>query len=112
MVADYKNSAGYATGSDTSRQAAQSLFQRGSLQFEVLKALYENHAGMVVDDALIHMRNVMKRDFDRSTIGARFTELKDAGLIEATSGRGITARGKSAVVYKITIKGRDYILNN
>ncbi len=108
----YPNSPGYAQGSATSKAAAESLYNRDGLHYAVLNSLYNNHHGLVVDDVKRLMQVSMKREFDRSTIAARFTELEAAGMLIATEERGRTARGKSATIYKLTIKGRDFVLNN
>lgn len=108
----YPQSPGYAQGSATSREAAESLYNRDGLHFGVLNALYNNPHGLVVDDVKSLMQKSMNREFDRSTIAARFTELQAAGMLQETDLRGVTARGKSATIYKLTIKGRDFVLNN
>ena len=108
----YPQTTGYAKGSDTSKAAAESLYNRDGLHFGVLNALYNNPHGLVVDDVKRLMQAQMKREFDRSTIAARFTELQAAGMLQETELRGVTARGKSATIYKLTIKGRDFVLNN
>lgn len=108
----YPNSPGYAKGSETSQAAAETLYNREGLHFAVLQCLYNKAQGLVVDDVKYLVQRSMGRDFDRSTVAARFTELEAQGLIESTDQRGVTARGKSATIYKITIKGRDFILNN
>ncbi len=108
----YSQSAGYAKGSDTSRAAAETLYDRDGLQFFVLAFLYMHSQGLVVDDVKKAAQTRFKRDYDRSTIAARFTELEAAEMIRATDERGKSARGKSATIYKITRKGMDYIINN
>lgn len=108
----YPNSPGYARNSATSREAAETLYNRDGLHFGVLQALYNNPHGLIVDDVKRIMQIYMKREFDRSTIAARFTELEAAGMIEATDKTAKTLRGKNATIYRATIKGRDYVLNN
>lgn len=109
---NYPQSPGYAKGSDTSKAAAESLYNRDGLHFSVLQALYSAPNGLIVDQVKFIMQKAMNREFDRSTIAARFTELETAGMITSTELRGVTLRGKPATIYKITIKGRDFVLNN
>lgn len=108
----YPHTAGYAKNSETSKEAAESVYDREGLQFSVMAILFNNPLGLVVDDVKMVVEKIKGRTFDRSTIAARFTELKLAEMIEETQYYGKTARGKKAVIYKLTTKGRDYILNN
>lgn len=110
---NYPNSPGYARKSDTSREAAESLSGHRELSLTVLKVIYAaaNH-GLIVDEAKVIVERAMERDFDRSTIAARFSELKNQGYIEETAERRKTQRQKNATVFRITIKGRDRALNN
>lgn len=109
----YPNSPGYAQGSATSKAAADSLTGHGEVASVVLRAVRDalNH-GMTVDEAKIIVERALERDFDRSTVAARFTELKMNGMIEETPATRPTPRGRSATVFRITIKGRDFVLNN
>ena len=101
----YPQTTGYAKGSDTSRAAAETLYDREGLQFAVMSCLYNNPQGLVVDDVKKYVQHIKQRDFDRSTIAARFTELEAAGMLKATDERGTSARGKSATIYKLTASG-------
>lgn len=109
----YPQSPGYAKNSDTSKAAAHALTGHGAVSSAVLRAIRDagNH-GMIVDEAKIIIERVFERDFDRSTVAARFTELKEGGMIEETNATRPTPRGRQATVFKITIKGRDFVLNN
>lgn len=108
----YKNSPGFAAGSATSKNAAATLYDRDGIQFGIMTALYAVPTGLNVDDARRVVETARRRDFDRSTIAARFTELEAAGMVAATDKTSPSRRGKPSTVYKLTIKGRDYVLNN
>lgn len=108
----YPNTPGFAKGSATSENAARTLYDRDSIQFGILISLYAVPGGLNVDDTRKQVEVARKRDFDRSTIAARFTELEAAGMIQATDKTAPSRRGKPATVYKLTTKGRDFVLNN
>ena len=108
----YPNTPGHAKGSATSENAARTLYDREGIHFGILISLYAVPVGLNVDDARRVVETSRKRDFDRSTIAARFTELEAAGMIKATDKTAPSRRGKPATVYTLTIKGRDYVLNN
>lgn len=108
----YPFTTGFAKGSATSKAAADSLQSRDAVAFAVLQALYVVGAhGYIVDEAKPIVEHALGRDFDRSTVAARFTELKEMGYIEETSATRQTPRGRQAAVHKISIKGRDAVLN-
>lgn len=109
----YPNTPGYAQGSTTSKAAAESLVGHGEVAAAVLRAVKGalNH-GLTVDEAKIIIERGLERDFDRSTVAARFTELKMNGMIQETPRTRPTPRGRQATVFTITIKGRDFLLNN
>ncbi len=109
----YPNSPGYAKGSDTSKAAAESLSTHGELSFAVLRAVRNaGSIGIIVDDAKALVEDELGRSFDRSTVAARFTELKAQEMIEETDQRRMTPRDRMATVFKITLKGRNYFINN
>lgn len=92
---------GYAKNSDTSRAAAQRLTDRTFIHEKILTILKITPAGMTVDEMKPRLEIAMDRVFDRSTVAARFTELKAAGKIAETDERRQTPMGRSATVYKI-----------
>lgn len=108
----YPNTPGHAAGSATSQAAAETLYDREGLHFFILAMLYTNPAGFTVDEVKGSLEEAKGRDFDRSTVAARFTELKAKEMIADTNETRTSNRGKSATVWKATIKGRDYVLNN
>ena len=109
---NYPNSPGYAQGSATSKAAAEALSGHGEISSAVLRAVRDAGShGLIVDEGKIIIERALERDFDRSTIAARFTELKILGLIEETNQRRKTPRERMAAVFKITIAGRDRCLN-
>ncbi len=109
---NYPNSPGYAQGSETSRAAAESLSGHSELCLNILAVLRSSVSGLIVDDVKAMVERNLERSFDRSTIAARFTELKERGMIYETAETKKTPRGRAATVFKLTIKGRDHILNN
>ena len=109
----YPNSPGYASGSATSRMAAEQLTGRGEIVMAVLRRLYvAANTGRTVDELKASIEATMERTFDRTTIGARVTELQALGYVQPTNDTRKTPRGRQATVFKITVKGMDYCLNN
>lgn len=109
----YPNTPGFAKWSDTSKEAADLLTDKPQIWYCILNAIKSsNNHGLTVDEVKPMVQWLMQRDFDRSTIAARFTEMKELGYLEETDERRPTPRGRSATVFKITIKGRDYLLNH
>lgn len=105
----YPASPGFAAGSETSKGAADALTGRDAAQREVLKALYHHRDGLIVDEIKIVIEKTMGREFDRSTVAARCTELEARLLIHATEGRRMSARNRPAAIYKITIDGEIHL---
>lgn len=97
----YPESPGYARRSETSREAATRLTDRDIIHDKILKILKITPAGMTVDEMKPRIEVALDREFDRSTIAARFTELKAKALIVETDERRQTPRGRSALVYKL-----------
>lgn len=108
----YPNSPGYAQNSATSRSAAEQLTGRGEIASAVLNSFYMSAVGRTVDELKTSIEAALGRDFDRTTIGARVTELKAEGMVEETPMTRTSARGRQVTVFRLTIKGRDYCLNN
>lgn len=108
----YPNSPGYAKGSATSKAAADSLPDLTPMCRDILKELYTRPNGLIVDEVKQGLELSSLRTFDRSTIAARFTELTERSFIKETEYTRKTPRGRQATVYVITIKGRDFLLNN
>lgn len=107
----YPHKPGHAPDSATSREAADRL-SHSDLFNSVLDFIYVSNAdGCTVDEALKFMETKMQRTFDRTTIGARFTEARLNGFIEDTGKTRLTPRLRRASVYRITVKGRDRVLN-
>lgn len=108
----YPNTPGFAKGSDTSREAAEQLTDKPKIWWSILNSIKSaNSHGLTVDEVKPMIQWLMQRDFDRSTVAARFTEMKELGYLEETDERRPTPRGRSATVWKITVKGRDFLLN-
>lgn len=100
----YPAAAGYAKGSDTSKEAAVRLTTKKALHEIILGVLAVSPAGMTVDEMkpIVEMR--LGRSFDRSTVAARFTELKSeawgAAIVETPETR-ISPMNRPAHVHKI-----------
>lgn len=107
----YPNTPGHAAGSATSQAAAETLYDREGLHFFVLSCLYMTPSGLIVDEVKLQLEHEKGRTFDRSTVAARFTELKAQEMIIETADTRTSNRGKAASVWKLTTKGRDYVLN-
>lgn len=98
----YPDQPGFAAGSDTSQNAADKLTLRDELHTFIsnrLEMIYP--AGMTVDEMKVRVEQYFNRDFDRSTIAARFTELADAKVrkIIALEETRLTPRNRPAHVY-------------
>jgi len=89
------------------------LTSQGEVARAVLVALRDaGDHGLIVDESRIMVERALDRDFDRSTIAARFTELKARGMIRETDERRQTPRGRKAAVFKILQSGRDALQLN
>lgn len=110
----YPTSAGFVKGSDTSKQAAEQLQTQGRIATAVLLALRQaGRDGLIVDEARIFAQDMNKEEYERSTVAARFSELKNMGFIEDTGNRRESKKsGRMVAVFKITTTGRDYLLNS
>lgn len=97
----YPNGPGYARGSDTSREAAERLTARTFIHDAVIELLEGRADGLIVDEVRAVMERRLGRKFDRTTIGARFTELEKLGRIIKTDEKRQTPMGRNAAVYKL-----------
>lgn len=80
----YPENPGYAKNSNTSFQAAEKLTGKDILYDVIIDYLRAHPEGATVDDLKIVCEDKMDRDYDRSTIAARFTELTLKNKIIAT----------------------------
>ncbi len=97
--------AGHAKGSDTSKEAADRLTDRTAIHKMILEILDHHYPlGLTVDEIKPIIEYKLRRNFDRSTIAARFTELKSAkfncSIIE-TPDKRLSPMNRLAHVYKI-----------
>lgn len=99
--ARYPYEAGFSKNSDTSKEAAQKLTGKDALYEIILDLLRTVKKGFTVDEAKVLIEDRAKKEYDRSTIAARFTELKAIGKIQETPETRKTPRGRNAHVYKI-----------
>lgn len=122
----YPESPGFVAGSETSREAAESLTTKDILRNCLLDAFSRHYTiqmpfynvadkfkglgferpytigleiGLTGDEGLVYAHTVLGQDFDRGTIAARFTELKHEGLIVELDRRRPSLRGRSAAVH-------------
>ena len=95
----YPNSAGYAKGSETSKEAAQKLTSREIISESVLHLVdAAAQFGITVDEARIRIENMLDKDFERSTIAARFSELTKQGTI-TIAGKRDNDKGRKVNYY-------------
>ena len=107
---NYPDNPGYAQKSETSKQAASRLTCQSELHILILSELSDHGAtGLIVDEALPIVINKMQRHFDRSTVAARFTEMKIMGLIETSDLTRLTPKNRSASVFVINQNGLDWL---
>lgn len=96
----YPNSAGYAKNSETSKMAADQLRTKTFIREYVLSLLMRHGAhGLTPDEAKAIIERETNQSFDRTTIAARFTELKAADRIKLSGARRPTPRGRMAEVH-------------
>lgn len=94
----FPHSPGFARNSDTSRQAAETLSNKDKMQRLIIEYMGIMPGGITPDEAKSYLERILDREFDRSTVAARFTELKELGRIIETAERRKTPRGKPAAV--------------
>lgn len=98
----YPRGPGFQKNSDTSREAAKRLTSRESIETEVIKLVEESGAhGVTVDEARDIIQRRLGREFERTSIGARFTELESQGRI-VKAGQRNNGRGRNVNYYKIS----------
>lgn len=96
----YPDTPGYARDSDTSREAAEKLTGKEFLHRHIVNFLTSKGThGATVDETKELLEEKTRREYDRSTIAARFTELEAAGRIVRTEATRKSARGRRASVY-------------
>lgn len=96
----YPNTAGYAKHSKTSKEAAERLISKKPISDTIMKVLHNiGHQGLTVDEAKVHCEIEHGRKYDRTTIGARFTELCHKNLIKKTDRERKTPHNRMATVY-------------
>ena len=107
----YPSSPGYSNNT-TSRAAAESLPDMSDMKQRIINILYNASCGRTVDELRVELESDLKRTFDRTTIGARMTEMVMQGYIRETYETRLTPRNRQATVYKIDRKGQSFWLNN
>lgn len=96
----YPHSPGFAAGSETSQEAAERLTSKDELCGLIKRHLLEQvYNGSTVDEAKVYCEAQAGRDFDRSTVAARFTELTEAGEIALSTEKRLTPKRRNAGVY-------------
>lgn len=96
----YPNATGYAKNSDTSKMAAEQLRTKTFIREYVLSLLMRHGArGLTPDEAKAIIEKETNQSFDRTTIAARFTELKAIERIKLSGARRPTPRGRMAEVH-------------
>ena len=95
----YPREAGYAKGSETSREASEKLTSKQAISDAVLRLVDGSGAfGITVDDAREKIEVILNKKFERSTIGARFTELSRLNIIRI-AGKRDNGKGRNVNYY-------------
>ena len=100
----YPISAGYAKDSDTSREAAHKVKDRHLIHDVIIELLvHAGKTGLTVDEAKPLVEAKLGRAMDRSTVAARFTELKAARRIYCLTDKRMTPMLRKAHVHVLAI---------
>lgn len=90
----------HTSGTDTERESAYQVGNLRTREATVLAILAKNPAGLTDDEGGVLMGG------DRLDFGRRRNELVDVGLVENSGDKRPTPRGRNAVVWRLSAKGR------
>lgn len=95
----YPDQPGYVAHSDTSREAAERFTRKDELRRMILRWLLDAGVAGLTSDEAFQMAQGRDPDIDKTTIGARFTELHAEGAIIKTKAKRMTRHDRPASVY-------------